>query len=66
MPMIRVEMFSGRATEQKSAFAAAVTEAFVAHCGGTPQSVHVVFCDVERQDWAVNGKLMSEPAPPKP
>ena len=66
MPMIRVEMIAGRTPEQKGAFTKAVTEAFVAHCGGTPQSVHVVFFDVERHDWGVNGKLMSEPAPPKP
>lgn len=65
MPMIRVEMFTGRTPEQKSAFTAAVTEAFVAQCGGTPQSVHVVFYDIERHDWGVNGKLMSEGSSPK-
>jgi 4-oxalocrotonate tautomerase len=65
MPIIRVEMYSGRSTEQKSAFTREVTEAFVRCCGGTPQSVQVVFYDVERSNWGSNGRLASEPAPPQ-
>lgn len=34
MPMIRIEMFEGRTVEQKRACAKAVTEAFLATCGG--------------------------------
>lgn len=65
MPMIRVEMFEGRTPEQKSAFARAMTEAFVTTCGGTAQSVHVVFADVAKGDWAVAGRLCSEHAEAK-
>jgi 4-oxalocrotonate tautomerase len=61
MPMIRVEMFPGRTREQKSRFAAAVTAAFVETCGGTPQSVQIVFEDVDRGNWATAGKLADEP-----
>jgi len=63
MPMIRVEMFPGRTQEQKAAFARAVTDAFVSICGGTPESVHIVYRDVPRTDWAVAGKLASDGAP---
>lgn len=63
MPMIRVEMFPGRSVEQKRAFAKAVTDSFVEICGSTPQSVHVVFVDVEKSDWAVAGRLASDTAP---
>lgn len=63
MPFIRIEMFDGRTTEQKRACAAAVTQAFIETCGGTPQSVHVIFQDVARQDWAVAGRLASDPKP---
>lgn len=68
MPMIRVEMFPGRSLEQKRAFAKAVTDSFVAICGSTPQSVHIVFAEVEKSDWATAGKLASDaaPAPPPP
>jgi 4-oxalocrotonate tautomerase len=63
MPVIRVEMFAGRSPAQKQAFAQAVTESFVAICGGTPQSVQIVFQDVAKADWAVAGKLVEAPAP---
>lgn len=63
MPMIRVEMFPGRTSEQKQKFAAAVTEKFVEICGGTPQSVQIVFSEVAKDDWATAGKLASNAAP---
>ena len=67
MPVIRVELLEGRTREQKQDFARAVTESFVRICGGTPQSIQVIFQDVSRDDWATAGKLLSEPpAPAKP
>jgi 4-oxalocrotonate tautomerase len=63
MPMIRIEMFPGRTAEQKRNFAKAITESFVATCGGTPQSVQIVFQDVEKGNWATAGKLASDAAP---
>jgi len=63
MPMIRIEMFEGRTPEQKRACAEAVTKAFVETCGGTPQSVSIIFTDVARQDWATGGRLASDPKP---
>ena len=63
MPVIKVEMFKGRSADQKRAFAKAITEAFVETCGGTPQSVTVIYSDVEKSDWAVAGRLASDPKP---
>jgi len=60
MPMIRVEMFEGRTIEQKRRFAEAVTAAFVENCGGTAQSVQVIFNDVARANWATAGNLNVE------
>jgi hypothetical protein len=34
-----------------------VTDAFAATYGGTPQSVHVIFHAVEKDDWVVAGRL---------
>jgi 4-oxalocrotonate tautomerase len=62
MPMIRVEMFPGRTSEQKQRFASAVTASFVEVCGGSPQSVQVVFVEVAKDDWATAGKLASSAA----
>lgn len=63
MPVIKVEMFKGRTADQKRAFAKAITDAFVETCGGTPQSVTVIYADVEKSDWAVAGRLASDPKP---
>ncbi len=63
MPLIRVEMFEGRTTDQKRALAKELTDAFVKTAGGTPESVHIVMTDVAKDDWAVAGKLCSDPAP---
>lgn len=63
MPVIRVEMFKGRSGEQKRAAAEALTRAFIDTCGGTAQSVQIIFTDVEKEDWAVGGRLASDPKP---
>lgn len=68
MPMIRIELFEGRSVDQKRALARALTDAVVQTLGGTPESVHIVFQDVARHDWATGGALWSERegAPPPP
>ena len=67
MPSIRVELFAGRTVEQKRALAQALTEATVRTLGGSPDAVDVIFCDVERHDWATGGQLWSDKAAaPKP
>ena len=67
MPTIRVELFAGRTVEQKRALAQALTEATARTLGGSPDAVDVIFCDVERHDWATGGQLWSDKAAaPKP
>jgi 4-oxalocrotonate tautomerase len=57
MPMIRVEMYSGRTLEQKRAIARALTDALCATADCAPQSVQVILCDVDKSDWASAGVL---------
>jgi 4-oxalocrotonate tautomerase len=61
MPVVRIEMLSGRTPEQKRALAETVTRdvAEIAKC--TRESVQVVFTSVDREDWAVGGRLTSDP-----
>ena len=68
MPTLRVELFAGRTVEQKRALAKALTDATVKTLGGSADSVDVIFCDVERHDWATAGTLWSDKAsaPAKP
>jgi 4-oxalocrotonate tautomerase len=57
MPMIRVEMYTGRTLEQKRAIARALTDALCATADCAQQSVQVILCDVDKSDWASAGVL---------
>lgn len=63
MPIIRVEMFTGRSEEQKRALVHDLTKAFVGAAGGNPDSVHVVITDVDKGNWGSGGQLCSDKFP---
>ncbi|MBM3520130.1 MAG: 4-oxalocrotonate tautomerase [Alphaproteobacteria bacterium] len=66
MPIIRVEMFKGRTAEQKKKIARELVDGFIrAAGGGKPESFHVVFTDVDKQDWGVGHEMMNEKYPDK-
>jgi len=61
MPVVRIEMLTGRTSEQKRALAVAITRdvAEIAKCA--PQSVQIVFSEVDRDNWATGGLLATDP-----
>ncbi|KIC17334.1 2-hydroxymuconate tautomerase [Leisingera sp. ANG-Vp] len=63
MPIIRVEMFTGRSEDQKRAIVRDLTDAFVKAAGGNPESVHVVITDVDKSNWGSGGQLCSDKFP---
>jgi len=65
MPTVHIELFTGRSVEQKRACALAVTEAVARTLGGSPETMDVVFVEVERHNWATGGQLWSD-SPPAP
>ncbi len=60
MPIIRVEMFSGRNRDQKRQLIKELTDSFVQTCGGALESVTVVITDVEKEDWGSGGELCAD------
>ena len=60
MPNITVQWYAGRTDEQKRQIVAAITEALVRIGKTAPDQVHVVFQDVEKSNWGVNGRLASD------
>jgi 4-oxalocrotonate tautomerase len=60
MPIIHVEMFSGRTQAQKRELARAITEAICNIAQTTPEATIVIFQDVERDNWAQSSRLVSE------
>ena len=60
MPVVTIQLLSGRSKEQKTKIAKVVTDALVDIAGARPQGVQVIFDDVEKDDWANAGVLMSD------
>ena len=60
MPMIKVELLSGRSHEQKQNLVKALTDAFCETAGGVPESVQIILTDVDKENWSTAGKLLSD------
>lgn len=59
MPVVIVEMWSGRTTEQKKTLVKGITDAF-GSVGIPAEAVHVIIQDVPKENWGTAGKLASE------
>ena len=60
MPVIHVEMWTGRTYAQKQELAKALTDAMVKIANTTPEATIVIFDDVPKENWAQAGVLSSE------
>ena len=60
MPNVTVQWYAGRTDQQKREIVAAITDAMVKIGKTTADQVHVVFQDIERSNWGVNGRLASD------
>ena len=60
MPIVRVEMYTGRTEAQKRELARQITEVVCNVAQTTPDATIVVFNDVPKENWAQAGRLASE------
>ena len=60
MPVVTIQLLSGRSKDQKTKLAKAITDAVVDIAGARPEGVQVIFADIEKADWANAGVLMSD------
>ena len=60
MPIVRVEMWTGRSQSQKAELARVITDAIVAIAHTTPEATTVIFEDIAKENWAVGGVLASQ------
>ncbi len=60
MPIIRVEMWTGRTVAQKRELARVMTDAMVNIAHTTPEATIIVFEDIARENWSQAGSLASE------
>lgn len=60
MPYVNVRMLKGRTAAQKKELVRAITDALADICGARKEGTTVVIDEVEKENWAVGGELMSE------
>lgn len=67
MPHIEITFDKGRSTDCKRKMAEAITDAVVATTGGERDWVTIIFHDIDRESWAVGGRLnIDRKGPMKP
>jgi 4-oxalocrotonate tautomerase len=57
LPVVVVYMYKGRSLDQKRGLVAAITQAMGDHADATPGNVIVQIRELERENWAVGGRL---------
>jgi 4-oxalocrotonate tautomerase len=57
MPVVTVQLWTGRTVEQKRKLVAAITDAMVEHAGCKPDHLHVIIQDVPKDSWGRDGRL---------
>jgi 4-oxalocrotonate tautomerase family enzyme len=57
MPVVTVQLWSGRSVDQKRALVAAITDALVEHAEADPSALHVVLQEVTPDNWGRAGVL---------
>ena len=57
MPVVTVQLWSGRTVEQKRRLVAAITQAMIDHADCKPDHLHVIIQDVPKDSWGRAGRL---------
>jgi len=63
MPVIRVEMWAGRTTEQKRELVEVLSRETARITGCDLASVYVIIKDVKKENWGAGGQLCSDKYP---
>ncbi len=59
MPFVNVMVAGPLSKDQKNALAQKITDALEEVAGKDPKTTYVVFEEVDRENWAAGGKLLS-------
>ena len=64
MPVVHIYLYEGRSTEQKRELVRRISTDFKEVVGVKPESLNILFHDMDKSDWGIRGALGSD-APPK-
>jgi 4-oxalocrotonate tautomerase len=62
MPVVIVNMWAGRNTEQKKTLVKGITDVFT-KVGVPAEAVHIIINDIPKSNWGTGGKLAAEETP---
>lgn len=57
MPVVTVQLWTGRTVAQKRRLVKAITDAMIEHADCRPDHLHVIIQDVPKDSWGRAGKL---------
>lgn len=64
MPVVHIYMYSGRTKEQKNEMVRRISKDFEEVLSVKPDSLNILFHDMDKSDWGIRGALASA-TPPK-
>lgn len=64
MPVVQIFMYKGRSKEVKKELVRRITKDFEEVAKVPPEALHILFQDVDKEDWGTRGTLASD-LPPK-
>jgi 4-oxalocrotonate tautomerase len=60
MPVVHIYMYKGRTKEQKSELVKRLSRDFEEVVTVRPESLNILFHDIDKEDWGIRGALASE------
>lgn len=60
MPIVQIEMLSGRSLEQKRAMVKEITESLVKTINCKPEAVRIIIREMEKENFGIAEKLASD------
>lgn len=61
MPVVQIYLYKGKSREIKKELVRRITQDFQEVAQIAPESLHILFHDMEKEDWGTRGALASEP-----
>jgi 4-oxalocrotonate tautomerase len=65
MPVVHIYMYAGRSKEQKSEMVRRISQDFEEVLNVKPESLNVLFHDMEKSNWGIRGAALGSEAPSK-
>ena len=60
MPVVHIHIYKGRTMAQKKELVSRCAKDFEEVCNIKPESLHILFQDIDKEDWRTRGTLASE------